>query len=109
MEEPKTCKFTSGKSTVEWTMSNVYVEAENGAKLPIYFELVEQNLWGVNGIFPFGLQKDKQVENKLEGYQICYPMTSLKTMGKPTKEERKTQRVFDKVTAITVSFLKKFG
>ena len=70
VEVPKTRKFTRGKSSIEYTTSDVYVEEENGAQLPISFELAEQNMWGVNGIYPFGLSKDKQADNKLEGFQV---------------------------------------
>ena len=44
---------------------------------PIYFELAEQNLWGVSGIYPFGATKEEQNNyDKLEEFQICYPLTS---------------------------------
>ena len=46
VEEPKTCKFTRGKSSIEYTTSDVYVEGQNGAQLSIYFEVAEQNMWG---------------------------------------------------------------
>ena len=57
--EPESNTFTKGGSKIEWTTSNVYVLGDNGDKLSIYFQLAEQNLWGVNGIWPFGTPKVK--------------------------------------------------
>ena len=77
VEEPETHKFTKGNSSVEWTTSKVYVLGDDGHKLPIYFELAEQNVWGVNGIWSFGTPKEEQSLDKIEGFQIAYPLTSL--------------------------------
>ena len=109
IDEPETNIFTKGSSIIEWTTSNVYVLGENGSKLPIYFELAEQNLWGVSGIWPFGTPKEDQSNGKLEGFQHCYPLTSTKTVGKPTKAEKATRHVFDMMNNITVDALKKFS
>ena len=107
VDEPTTHKFTKGKSNVEWTESKVYAEGENGAKLSIYCELAEQNVRGVNGIWPFALPKEQQTDNNLEGFQVCYAM--MRENVKPNKAERGTQQVFDKMNDITVNAMKKFG
>ena len=109
IDEPETNIFTKGSSIIEWTTSNVYVLGENGSKLPIYFELAEQNLWGVSGIWPFGTPKEDQSNGKLEGFQHCYPLTSTKTVGKPTKAERITHERFHKMWDITVDAIKCFS
>ena len=107
VDNPVTHKFTRGKSTVEWTTSSVYVRGENNSKLPIYFELAEQNLWGVYGIWPVNLSKEEQTDNKFEGFQVCYPM--IRTNFKPNKVEKWTQRIFDIMGDITIEALKKFS
>ena len=69
------------ETDVEWTTSKVYVEGEIGVELPIFFELAEKNLWGVNVIWPFILSKEQQTDDNPEGFQVRYPMTgeNLKT------------------------------
>ena len=52
VDQPETHTFTKGGSTGEWTISRVYVLGNNGEKPQIYFEIAEQNLWGVNCIWP---------------------------------------------------------
>ena len=79
------------------------------AQLLCCFEVAPQNFWGVNGVYPFGLPKVRQSDSKLEGFQVCYPLTSLKMVGKPTIEEQRTKQVFDKMTSVKVEELKKFG
>ena len=109
VDDPENHTFTKGSSTIEWTTSNVYVLGENDSKLPIYFEFAEQNLWGVNGIWPFGTPKEGQSNDKLEGFQIFCPLTTTKTVVKPTKAEKATRHVFDMMNNITVDALKKFS
>ena len=109
VDEPKTNTFTKGSATTEWTTSNVYVLGENDSKLPIYFELAEHKLWEVNGIWRFGTPKEGQSNDKLEGFQFYYPLTSTKTVGKPTKAEKATRHVFDMMNNITIDALKKFS
>ena len=58
VDEPTTHIFTKGNSDFEWTTSKVYVEGENGAELPIFFELAEKKLLRVNGLWPFTLSKE---------------------------------------------------
>ena len=71
--------------------------------------MAEQNLWGVNCIWPFGNTKESQSNDKLEGFQICYPMTSTETTDKPTKVEKATRHVINMLNKITVDALKKFS
>ena len=79
------------------------------ARNSIYFELAEQNLWGVNGIWPFGTVEYEQSQNNIEGFQICYPLTSLSTVNNPTTDERVTRDTLDMIWNITVNTLKRFS
>ena len=49
----------------------------NDEKLQIYFEVAEQNIFGINGIWPIGIIEYEQSRKNIEGYQLCYPLTSL--------------------------------
>ena len=106
--EPKKNSFTKGKSTIEWTTSEVYVEGPKGEKLPIFIELAEQNVWGIYGMWPIGTTKEERSLETLEGFQIYYPITSFSTMENPTAEERATRYAFDMMWNITVHALKRF-
>ena len=77
VEEPETHTFTKGGSTVELTTSRVYVLGDNGEKLQIYFEVAEQDVYGLNGIWPIGTDNEDQSLDNIEGFQISYPITSL--------------------------------
>ena len=105
VEEPETHTFTKGNSTVEWTTSKVYFLDEDGEKHPICFELAKQNLWGVNGIWPFGTPQEYQTLDKVEGFQIAYPLPSVE---KPTPAEIETRLTFNKMWMTTLDAMKKF-
>ena len=85
IEEPETHTFTKGNSAVEWTTSKVYFLDKNGEEHPIFFELAKQNLWGINSIWPFGTSQEDQTLDKVEGFQISYPLTP--SVEKPTPAE----------------------
>ena len=87
--EPETHTFTKGSSIIKWTTLNVYDLGENDSKLPIYFELAEQKLWGVFGIWPFGTPKEGQSNDKLEGFQIFILSRQQKQLVNQQEPRRK--------------------
>ena len=106
VEERETHTFTKGNSIVEWTTSKIYFLGENVEKHPIFFELAKQNLWGVNGIWPFGTSQEDQSLDKVEGVQIAYPLPSVE---KPTTAETATRHTFNMMWETTVdAIMKKF-
>ena len=74
----------------------------------IFIELAKQYFSGISGTWPFGTNKEDRSIETLDGFQICYPMTSDETMNNPTTEEVKTREALDKVWEITLDSLKKF-
>ena len=109
MSEPKKNSAKGkGNSPFEWVTSDVYVEGPNGLKRPIFIELAKQYFSGISGTWPFGTKKEDRSIERLEGFQISYPMTSDETMDNPTTEEVKTREALDKVWEITLDSLKKF-
>ena len=103
VEEPDT--FTKGNFTVEWTTSKVYFLGENGEKHPNFFELAKQNLWVVNGIWPFGCPQEDQNLYNIDGFQIYYPLPSVE---KPTPAVIATRHTFNMMWETTVDAMKKF-
>ena len=82
---------------------------ENGEKHPICFEPAKQNLWVVNGIWPFGAPQEDQSLDKVEGFQLAYPLTSLSSAEKPTPAEIATRHTFNMMWDTTVECaLKRF-
>ena len=108
VEEPETHMFNKGGSTVELTTSKVYVLGDNSEKLQIYFEVAEQNIFGINGIWPIRTIEYEQSRKNIEGFQICYPLTSLSTINNPTPAEIATRHTFNMMWETTVDALKKF-
>jgi hypothetical protein len=97
IEKPVTNSFTKKgtTTTIEWTTSDVHYKGSNDQKLPIFFELPPQIVWGVNGTWPLGTETENQTLENIEGYQICYPLTTLATMKNPTPEEAAVEKFFD--------------
>lgn len=97
IEKPVTNSFTKKgtTTTIEWTTSDVHFKGPNDQKLPIFFELPPQLVWGISGTWPLGTQTENQTLENIEGYQICYPLTTLATMKNPTSDELAVEKFFD--------------
>jgi len=97
IEKPVTNSFTKKgtTTTIEWTTSEVYSKGPNGQKLAIFFELPPQIVWGINGTWPLGTETENQTLDTIEGFQICYPLTTLSTMNSPTPDEAAVEKFFD--------------
>ena len=108
VEEPVTHSFTKGETTIEWTTSEVYLPGPNGEKLSIYFEMAPQNFWGISGNWPFGTAQEDRTLDTIDGFQICYPLTSLSTVDNPTEAEKTTKHFLDQTWNITVDAMKRF-
>lgn len=92
--DPVTHSFTKGDSEIEWTTSEGRYIDDDGEECELFFELPEQFCFGINAVYPVGTAKeDKHLEN-IVGLQICYPLTGMKTIENPTKDEKYIQRVF---------------
>lgn len=98
IEEPVTNSFTKKgtNTTIEWTTSAAHYKGPNGEKLPIFVELPPQTTWGINGIWPIGVETENQNLETIEGFQICYPLTTLATLAKPTADEAAVMKFFDR-------------
>lgn len=110
VEDPVTHSFTKKgtTTTIEWTTSNVYYKGDKEEKLPIFFQFATQKTWGFNGIWNLNCPIEEQTLENIEGYQICYPLTSTETVNKPTNEEVLTKMILDKTWEITVDAMKRF-
>ncbi len=108
IEDPITHSFKKNDTTIEWTTSEVYSYGSNGEKRKIYIQLSKQHTFGVSGSYPLEVAAEDRCLENLEGFQVCYPMTSLKTINNPTDEERATKQIMDDAFDITVDALKRF-
>ena len=59
-------------------------------------------------MWPFGTVEYEQSQNNTEGFQICYPLTSLSTVEKPTPAEIATRHTLNMMWETTVDALKRF-
>ena len=108
VEEPKCNEINKAGNPITWHTSSVYVKGANGEKRPIYFQLEQQMLWGISGIWPVGTDRADQTLDTLEGYQITYPMTTINTVNSPTINELKTQKIFDNIRRVTSEAMQRF-
>ena len=105
VERPVENKNANGNS---WYTSKVYFKDENGEKRSLYFELAEQAIWGIGGVWPMGTSLDDQILDTVDGYQIAYPLTSRNSVDTPTPTEIATQKIFDNIRDKTSNSLYKF-
>lgn len=105
---PTKHSFTQGSTTIEWVTSDAYYPGPNGEKLGMFFELEEQITWGINGTWPMNVPEEKQNMTNMEGYQICYSLTSMNTINEPTTREVQTKKIFDKIHEISLESSIKF-
>jgi hypothetical protein len=101
IEEPETNEFKKENQTIQWTTSKVYAKGPNGSKLPIYFQIAPQTIWGISGNWDMKLKKEDRTMDNIDGFQICYPMTTLDTKDDPTENEKITKSRFDKIWELT--------
>jgi len=105
---PTKHSFAQGSKVIEWVTSDAYYPGPNGEKQSILFEIDEQITWGINGTWPMAIAEDKQDMTNIEGYQICYPLTSLNTVNEPTPREAQTKQIFDEIQRLTLESSIKF-
>jgi hypothetical protein len=86
-EDAATSSFKVGELPVDNTTSEAFYLDEHGEKCAFFFTGPTQPVFGVSLSYPLGTPETDQTPDKVKGLQICYPMTSLKTMKAPTPEE----------------------
>ena len=109
VEEPVTKPYTPKRgSTFESVTSEVYFPGPNGEKRPIFVELAPQNFWGVSPTYPYGMRKENQNYDTIDGFHIAYPLTSISTVDNPTEDERITKCNLDEMWEITCEAMQRF-
>jgi hypothetical protein len=99
--DPVSHSFTRGDSEIEWCTSEGRYVDDHGVERELYFQLPEQFSFGTNASYPINTSKeDKEPDNRI-GYQVCYPITSMKTTENPTKVELYAQYILDSLADVT--------
>ena len=99
--DPVTHTFTKGDSEIEWCTSEGRYVNDEGVECEVYFELPEQFSFGTNASYPIGTSKEDKILDNMTGIQICYPITSMKTIENPTKTELAGKQIFDFLEEVT--------
>lgn len=89
------------------TSEGVYLDDE-GKEHTLFFMLPTQRCYGLNVNYD---PSDKKAEaagdiSRADGFQTAYPLTSLKTMGKPTKDEKYIRSVFQSLNQKAIDRMK---
>ena len=98
---PITHSFTKGDSEIEWTTSEGRYVDDDGEECELFFELSDAFCFGVNGVYEIGTKKDDKIIENMKGLQMCYPLTGMKTIENPTKDEKYTQRILEALWGAT--------
>lgn len=91
--DAKIKKSKKGNETCE---SLFAYDIGNGKKAnDIYIQLPKRETFGVFPTYPYGLEKQFQTADTINGYQVTYPLTSQETMNNPTDEEEYVKDLLD--------------
>ena len=94
VKDAKVNRFTKGDSEIEWVTSDRFYIDDDGNECELYFEGPPQYCFGINANYPMGTEKESQSIDTMNGLQIMYPATSMKTMETPTPAELHIQKIF---------------
>lgn len=88
IHDPVTRSFKAGATDIENTTSDGRYLDDEGNECVLLFPGLPQRCFGVSYTYPIGLSEDDQTPDKAKGFQVCYPLTSLSTVNKPTPAEQ---------------------
>lgn len=109
VEKPRENNYDKGGTPITWFTSKVYAKGDNGEKLDICFQLPTQNIFGISGVYPMGMEESERGIDNLDGFQICYPITSYQTINTPTAKEQKIRKIFDLIRNKVLESLVEFA
>jgi len=101
LDDPVTSKFKMGGADIVNCVSNGYYLDDQGNKCELYIPLPPQSCFGVNYNFALNASEDEKVPENATGAQIAYPMTSMKTIAKPTADEQAAIDVFNGIWEVS--------
>ncbi|HMP28120.1 MAG TPA: hypothetical protein PKD85_00885 [Saprospiraceae bacterium] len=87
-KEPETSSFTMGQTQISITMSAARYLDDEDRECLLYFSGPPQQCFGVSYMYDMEVKKEDQTPDNAKGFQLMYPVTSLKTVSKPTPEEK---------------------
>lgn len=87
-------EYKIGSQIVTTIISSGFYLNDDGVECILYIPCPPQNTFGVTWTYPFGKDaKDPDAEMHIQGAQIGYPLTSIKTVQNPTEPERNLMNV----------------
>lgn len=99
--DPVCNSFKKGDSVIEWTTSEGRYIDDDGKECELYFELPEQFCFGVNAVYDLMTTKEDKVIDNAKGLQICYPLTGMKSIESPSKDEKYAISVLQALWQVT--------
>ena len=87
VKNPSSYQTKDGMSIVE---SLIKYSNDEGEECDLYVSYPPQRTFAPNESYDLGLAKEDQTPDKIKGYQIMYPITSLTSVNNPTEEEQGT-------------------
>jgi hypothetical protein len=94
--------FQIGGNTINNTNSKGYYLDDNGEKRILFFSGPKQTTFGPSYKHVFGTPKEKEGPENVEGMQISYPLTSMKTVEEPTAEEAAFKNLLDAIWKLSI-------
>ena len=91
IEKPKKLTFPNGN---EIHSSKIHYKDKNGDKTKLYFELETQYCFAISTTYKYGIKRNEQNINNINGYQLQYPLTSSETIKNPTCSEKHVFKIF---------------
>jgi hypothetical protein len=94
--------FTLGdaKTPIENYGSEAFYLNNKNEECELYFEAPQQLTFGVSYCYDLG--EKNQVPENAKGMQLCYPLTSMKTVNTPTPKEKAVKDMIDQLYTLCV-------
>lgn len=87
-KEPVTTSFTMGQTQISITMSEGRYLDDEDRECILYCSAPAQQCFGVSYVYDMEVKEADQTPDNAKGFQLMYPLSSLKTVSNPTEEEQ---------------------
>jgi hypothetical protein len=94
-KEPETSSFTMGQTQISITTSEGRYLDDEDRECILYFSAPPQQCFGVSYMYDMEVKEADQTPDNAKGFQLMYPLSSLKTVANPTKEEQEYSDMID--------------
>lgn len=108
MTKPETVKYIINNTEVPVTYSQNRYKNDAGEICDLYVEAPQQMIgtFGLAYNYPMDLVEEEKKPHNATGMQLCYPITSMKTVKEPTPQEQAFKNMLESMWNLTCDHAK---